>query len=190
MKNYTTVREWVEMTRRGAGVTRCHTVKTIMNQSVGEHTFNVMMILLALVPQGYRDHLNVLLQMAAYHDLPEQATGDVPAPAKWNDAVLDARLKELEADFMRGWDLTFDYVHEADVWLLKFADRMELMMYAREELMLGNLHIQNVWERCVTSLHVHMDNADKDWVFFMNCVHLLADEQAEGEKYVKHDNAA
>jgi len=72
---------------RSAHVKRWHVVSTIHNQSLAEHQFLVMLIALELfenmVGQDVDAYVHLqLAMMAAFHDMPETRTGDIPTPAK------------------------------------------------------------------------------------------------------------
>lgn len=63
-------------------VKRFSIVKTVHEQSVAEHSFNVCMIARAIAKEaGIRDDCRII-KYALDHDLDEIFTGDVPTPAK------------------------------------------------------------------------------------------------------------
>ena len=119
-------------------VTRFHTMRTLHRQTVAEHAWGVAAVLLWL----HAPHLPsaALLRAALLHDLPEVVTGDVPAPAKWDNAALSAALDMAEQAFHEAHG-TADVMsaltlEEHD--LLKFADMAELVLYTLAEAALGN----------------------------------------------------
>jgi 5'-deoxynucleotidase YfbR-like HD superfamily hydrolase len=119
--------------REAASVERFHTARTLRRQSVGEHSFNVAMIIQAIAP-GVRK--NALLG-ALYHDLPEIATGDIPAPVKWANPTLRAVLGRIENETKKGLGLEVE-LSDAEVHILQWADMFELLLWAYEEYNMGN----------------------------------------------------
>lgn len=84
---------------RAESVTRWHIVETTKQQSVAEHTFNVMLIGYALIQYLYKDHSArnkaacSFLGLALKHDLEEVYTGDIPSITKETEVHLpDLRL--------------------------------------------------------------------------------------------------
>jgi 5'-deoxynucleotidase YfbR-like HD superfamily hydrolase len=126
---------------RDAGhVRRWHTKRSIHSQTVGEHTFGVVAVILHLWPDS---RVN-LIKAAMWHDVPEIATGDVPAPTKRRYPELYAALQEAEHDFEEEHDLkvtlTIDERNQ-----LKLADWVELVLFAWEEMQAGNKHFSSAY---------------------------------------------
>lgn len=116
-------------------VRRFHTKRVIQETTVAHHTWGVMLVLLEIC-----DPSPNLLKAALFHDAAEVAMGDIPAPAKWNNSDLAAAIERIEADFDRHYEI--NYVLTGREWeLLKWADSLELMLYARTEMMLGNRYL-------------------------------------------------
>lgn len=86
----------LEFLYRGTDVQRFHCWPLLRQQTVGQHAFNVAVLCLILYPKLPAMELFILLQAALYHDLPEQVTGDVQAPAKRSSKVLKNILDDLE----------------------------------------------------------------------------------------------
>lgn len=128
MKPYTRA----QMFRDAADVTRYHTQRMIRSQSVGAHSFNVIMLIDQVWPMCRKD----LWAAAMHHDLPELHTGDIPAPIKRLQPPLGVLLERIEQDLAplyKDFRLT---VEEERV--LKWADTMELTMWCLEERLMGN----------------------------------------------------
>ncbi len=84
------------------------------------------------------------LYYALNHDMAELATGDVPATTKWNHPLLAEHLSVAEEQ----WELDHNIVtNEDDHRLLKTADMLELVFFARDQLMLGNKNAHRLHQR-------------------------------------------
>lgn len=145
----------LKLMRTGARVQRMHTMPGHHMQTVGEHTFGVIAIILIITesyPSPYKDgKLLALIKAAMYHDVAEAITGDVPATVKWRHILLDDALKEVE----RRVDLEFGLsvgLTEHEHSLLKYADIMELAMYSIEECDSGNQKAAVVAWNCMDAL--------------------------------------
>jgi 5'-deoxynucleotidase YfbR-like HD superfamily hydrolase len=122
----------VTLLRDAADVRRYHTRRVLREQTLGQHSFNVMMLIQHLDPWCRKE----LLLAAMHHDLPEYFTGDVPAPIKRMQPALAIALEQAEADLaplFKDFNLS---VYESR--LLKFCDTLELVFWCLEEVDLGN----------------------------------------------------
>ena len=124
-----------EVVYDAGAVERFHTRRAIRRQTVGEHSWGVAMVLMSICEPSAN-----LLKAAMLHDVPELATGDIPAPFKWAYPDLDDLLSQAEDRISAEWgvavELTDDELH-----LLKWADMFELCMYARTEVAMGNRYM-------------------------------------------------
>ncbi len=139
--------------RRGNEVKRFHTVKRLREETVGHHSANVCGILLALDPDCSRE----LLVSALIHDMPEQYTGDVPAPAKWDNERLKTELARAE-DYW--WVAESDMLAETlvkidgkELALLKLADMTDLVLSSIEEKRMGNAYSIPLINRGMEYIH-------------------------------------
>jgi 5'-deoxynucleotidase YfbR-like HD superfamily hydrolase len=121
--------------RAANGVKRFHTSYRIRDESVGHHSANVCAILLYLNPECSRE----LLVYALMHDWPEEYTGDLPAPAKWQNPTLDRALHEAESHY---WSHRLGaYPPELsndELMYLKLADMIDLILSSYDEVHMGN----------------------------------------------------
>jgi HD domain-containing protein len=122
--------------RAGGAVERCHTVRHHGSYTVAEHSWGVAMLLLQLYPEQFP----ILVKYALIHDVPEGLTGDIPSTAKGEDGALDNAILEsfelpLLSDFKHhpGWHL-----------ILKSCDRLDLYLWAREQVALGNVFANEI----------------------------------------------
>jgi 5'-deoxynucleotidase YfbR-like HD superfamily hydrolase len=112
--------------RRGGSVQRFHTEPFITNkQTVGQHTFGALLILMEVWP-AHTPLPERVIRHLLYHDLGEQATGDVPAPVKWANKNLEKRLDAMEAEFLEDIGADCGDVTVAEATLTKFCDSLEL----------------------------------------------------------------
>jgi 5'-deoxynucleotidase YfbR-like HD superfamily hydrolase len=129
-----------ELSMRALRVKRFHCYQTIGEQTVGEHTARVMMILLALEPNPSAN----LLQAALYHDVPEWFTGDIPSPAKWQFPKLKKMLTEIENRFCQYWQINYNLTDE-ETKTLFYADQLEMLCYVIDQLTLGSRELNTVF---------------------------------------------
>lgn len=130
----------LKLMRSAARVGRNHTVPTIRNQSVGEHTFGVMAILFEVAGDDKDFDLDVV-RAALNHDAMEVITGDVPAPAKWLYPEIEMALRSAESQISNSYQLSPYTLTPRQIQMIKFADLLELAIYSIEELDMGNRHM-------------------------------------------------
>lgn len=122
-------------------VKRWHTVTTIQQQTVAEHSWGVAMICRKLWPEDYK-----LLEAALCHDLGEGFTGDVPWPVKQANFVFKKHLDEIEENEQERLGCVVPLERQQQS-RLKVADMLEMMCFAIEEIELGNKNMQEVFNR-------------------------------------------
>jgi 5'-deoxynucleotidase YfbR-like HD superfamily hydrolase len=137
--------ERLKLMRVAGRVLRCHTTPLIHRQTVGEHTFGVLNILLAILGSRIHDYkYHKMLIAAIYHDAPEAITGDVPANTKWNYPLIEEGLKAAEEKIECEYDLFRIDPSSEEGRLLKFADGMELAIFCLEEMRMGNRNVEKM----------------------------------------------
>lgn len=130
--------------RRGMDVQRYHTTRMVVGETVGHHSANVAMLCMLLMPECRLD----LVAAALTHDLAEQATGDVPAQAKWASVALKEALDKLEDEnTVFKYDLT-----PYELRVLKQADMLDLCFKAVEEIRMGNSTAEGILRRGLSFL--------------------------------------
>jgi len=143
---------------QGGRVRRYHTVDLVRPQTVAEHVYGVMSIIMVLT----RHRPSPALMIAALaHDAPEAVTGDIPAPTKrlmrqWGDGDKDIieeweREVFMEAGVTEALDAQ-DALYPGERDLLKKADMLEGLRYCQREYNLGNTAIAPIAERYVEYL--------------------------------------
>ena len=132
---------------RGCGVKRYHTMLTIRQQTVADHSARVALLLHHVAPHCRAE----VLLAALMHDLSEFATGDTPSPSKWRWPDLQDALRKAEqaVEHDNGFTvrLTNDERH-----LVSWCDMMELITWGDEEAQLGNTHAVALVKRGLASL--------------------------------------
>jgi len=122
-------------------VQRFHTTPTHMSRSVAEHSWNMVTLLFTLYPEPPIR----LVKACHFHDVAERWTGDIPAPAKWSEPMLNEVLKRMENEILEAFDLTFKLdKHDTD-WL-KALDILELTLHMRQEMEMGNKLVARIYD--------------------------------------------
>lgn len=138
--------------RLAGQVPRYHTWPHLRGQSIAEHSWQVVRIIWAIMP----DAPMVLVKQAVFHDIGEVGTGDPPYPVKAKNPVLKKEMDRLERDFWLQMCLPWGVpapqnlaTHaEGDLTVvLKIAEWIDCWEWALHELSLGNRHAQLVRER-------------------------------------------
>ena len=146
--------------RTGGKVKRWHTVTTIQQQTVAEHSWGVAMICRKLWPED-----KVLMEAALCHDLGEGLTGDVPWPVKQANFVFKKHLDEIEGDEQErlGCSVLLTSQQKSR---LKVADMLEMICFAVEEIELGNKNMQEVFNRGLRFIdNPYMTTTDEQAIF-------------------------
>ena len=129
--------------RDAGAVKRYHVKRTHRTQTIAEHTFGMLM-LVKQVTTGQNTYSvesrAMLYEAILHHDLPELMTGDVPAPIKRVHPELGPLMDSIEQDL---YPLYRDYtLTQEEAALLKWADRMELVLWCLEEFRMGNSYLK------------------------------------------------
>ncbi len=89
-----------------------------------------------------------LIQATIFHDAAERWTGDMPAPMKWwINPKVGTEVAETEAQILIEMGLDHRLSPEDTEWL-KALDILELYLYCKDELNLGNRHMLEVHNVC------------------------------------------
>lgn len=132
---------WINTIQQASWVTRYHTAPTIVDQSVGHHSFMVAMMCHWLTDGKCSKNL---LVAALSHDLPEINTGDIPAPAKmFHGEDHKAAIRHYEEMFLRAHGLLVELTDEEDT-VLRWADTLELIAHCIKESLMGNRYARSI----------------------------------------------
>ena len=155
----------------GGAVKRYHVMDTLRQQTNAEHSFGVAWLVYLLTDR--RPSIG-LLMAALSHDLPEQVTGDLPAPAKRALGISEqfAAYEEqiLDAAAMIAYPIT-----AFEERVLKLADTAELCLYCIKELGMGNRQMDAVYQRGMG----YIAEMDALWPTARELVHVLEEKYRE-----------
>lgn len=135
-------REMMDLFRRAATlrasgrVDRWHTFPKLGSQSVADHVGQCLNLLFLLNEEPSMR----LIKAMTWHDSAELRCGDVPAPVKRNNSDLRKALFVAEEGFyeeMRIDDTMNSLTQEDHAWL-RSIDVLELIMWSRDQSLLGN----------------------------------------------------
>ena len=137
-------------------VYKCH-----FREDVAQHSYLTALYAMILADQerhrGTKVDVEKLLRMALLHDAEEASTGDIHHPFKHQDTQftesIDERALQWFHNLMRGLpdDLGDEYVqlrkvsgdmNTTEAVILKAADKLEALLWAYEEYLLGNEHLR------------------------------------------------
>ena len=137
-------------------VYKCH-----FREDVAQHSYLTALYAMILADleqrRGTKVDVEKLLRMALLHDAEEASTGDIHHPFKHQDAQftesIDERAMQWFHNLMQGLpnDLGDDYVqlrkasgdmNTTEAVILKAADKLEALLWAYEEYLLGNEHVR------------------------------------------------
>ncbi len=142
------MKEFARLYKAGR-VKRYHTTD-VPAQLLGQHSWGVAMIVHFIYPNYTPPPY--LLMAALVHDLAESETGDIPAPAKWENPELDKSLKGMEEKFNVKMGLRFD-LSKREQQILEWADLFELCLYTATHAVMGNEDAEAIHARGIAALN-------------------------------------
>lgn len=137
-------------------VYKCH-----FREDVAQHSYFTALYAMILADlergRGRRVNVEKLLRIALLHDAEESMTGDIHHPFKHQDPAftksIDDRALQWFENLMLGlpYALAHQYVElrkaepgdSTEAVLVKAADKLEALLWAYEEYLLGNKHVSN-----------------------------------------------
>lgn len=149
--------------RLAGEVSRYHTWPHLRQQSVAEHSWQVMRIVLTIYPMAPRD----LLIHCMAHDVGEIGTGDIPYPIKKENPDLKEIMDELEAETLSAMTLKWNFPSGAalspeEKLIFKLAEFIEMWEWALKEQLFGNEFAEVVGSRCLTEAFTLCDKIGQD----------------------------
>lgn len=125
--------------REGGNVLRCHTMPCLgRDYTVAHHSFNAVSLVLQLHP---RPSVN-LLKAVAWHDMGERWAGDLPSPALQLNPLLKEAYEIAEQRALIRAGIRFPMLTPEEKKWLSAVDKLELLLWAREQIFLGNRNAQ------------------------------------------------
>ena len=137
-------------------VYKCH-----FREDVAQHSYFTALYAMVLADlerrKGTKVDIERLMRMAILHDAEEARTGDIHHPFKHQDVsfaeTLDVRAFEWFGSMMGGLpsDLAEEYIRlrkavreasSTESNILKASDKIEALLWAYEEYLLGNVHVR------------------------------------------------
>lgn len=160
----------VDMARDAACVDRFHTARVVHDETVAEHSFNIINLLL-IMTEGAASR--GLILAALVHDMGEPMVGDIPSPVKRGLPPEVGKIMERME-----WEAIAEihpYAHqlnltEEEAKLLNLADKLDGLMKCRDELRLGNKGIRFIGDRYVAYVHEITDKWHPYRVFAEECI--------------------
>ena len=135
-------RHRVEMILGGGNTRRFHTMRTITENTVAEHSWGVASFVY-IMSDGQCSA--TVLMACLTHDVAERYVGDVPSPTK-RALNIGESLGAIEDKVLHTAGFCFELTEQEARWL-KLADYFDGMLYCIRERTLGNLGMRIVWER-------------------------------------------
>lgn len=151
----------IETDPRVAGeIARYHTWPVTKKQSVGEHSWQVLRIILSVWPAVPRR----LLVHAVLHDVGEMA-GDLPFPVKKNDPVLKQRMDAAESaaheQMSAIWNLPRAVVlSDYERQVFKLCENLEMWEFSLQQQNLGNRYAAVMALRMLTAASILLNELD------------------------------
>lgn len=148
--------------RHGLQVRRYHTWRVLQSQSVGEHSAQIMRILLTVCPDVSRH----LLVHCLLHDIGEMC-GDLPYPSKKNDKILKERMdlgelrvhRKMSEKFMLPQPIRLS---EEETTLFKFCESLEMWEHCTQERNMGNRYATVMCARMLLAASTLMGRLPKE----------------------------
>lgn len=138
--------------RDAGAVKRSHTLRTLFERNVAEHSWGVAMLVRQVYAwAGVAPPSRVLLA-ALCHDLSEYVTGDLPATAKREHPALKLAANAVTTPWEEKLGLRYELTQDEQKLLL-WCDRMEFALCALEEVTAGNQFFAGPAHRITSWLH-------------------------------------
>lgn len=130
--------------REGGRVKRGHALPFVGSYDNAQHTYGALSLLLLLHPNPSL----ALIRALCWHDVAERWFGDLPATAKEGNPDLREVYEAIESHALGVLGLSQTLLPEEQQWL-KSIDTLELLLWCREELAMGNRNVTQWYENCV-----------------------------------------
>lgn len=129
--------------REGSHVRRCHTIPHHGEYTVGKHSYDAVNLLLFLYPG--EPSIN-LIKAILWHDLGERWAGDAPYPATLKDEGFAEGYRRVEELGRQEHGIHIPQLTAFEAQWLSAVDKIELYLWAQEQLALGNRMVEEYLE--------------------------------------------
>jgi HD containing hydrolase-like enzyme len=140
-------------TRLAGQLKRYHTWPIIGQQTIAEHTWQLLRIYFSVIDKPEMRHVYYLM----FHDVGELAVGDIPYPVKQNNPILKEEMDWLEHKSLMAqleyWDAyRMLPLGDDDRTFLKHIELMEMAEFGMDQVILGNDTGLIIADRCLKSI--------------------------------------
>lgn len=131
---------WIDMEKSrylAAQVKRYHVYPVLREQTIGEHSFNIIQI----IDEIFFHHPSCarLMRAALHHDMGEIRSGDIPFGAKKSfSEATRAEIADVEEEGINNMKIKQPLLNKEEEDILKFCDLAEMWLFALQELAMGN----------------------------------------------------
>ncbi len=198
--NHTQIESFIDGVVSLSAVDRFHGHQTVANQSVADHSCRVAMIAQAIALEYYKgdvDKANTATVAALFHDFSEGILkNDANSSVKDKYGIREA-LKQLETDVITTTfksdagdtnmtvirNLMLERCNKTDYDILKVADSCDFGLYIWNEKMLGNKHVDKMFESFRTELARYPEKITKLPIVKALSMKILEQEPKQEELY-------
>ena len=149
------MRSQTETALWAGSIVRYHNRPTAQRQTVGEHTWRVLVIYTELYGMPRAE----VYQNIIYHDVPEIITGDIPFMAKRYYPELKKILNQIEQKYDATY-LHLPAITEEEVAQIKVADLLEMLFFAIDDYHMGCQFSSDI---VINIMEVIGNEDDKTW---------------------------
>ena len=142
MKNTTETVLWA------GSIMRYHNRPTAQKQTVGEHTWRVMVI----YTEMYGMPRSPVYFYILHHDVAEIVTGDVPFIVKRRYPTVKKLLSELEDEINYNLFTSPPALTQQELYQIKVADLLEMLFFAIEDVNMGCQYSVDIIENILEAL--------------------------------------
>lgn len=121
--------------REAGKVERCHTLPHYTSYSVAQHSYDALSLLLLLYPG---EPSVGLIKHVLWHDAPERWLGDIPGPAKGENAGLNGEYLLAEDRLIAILVQTNPDLRADEQRWVHAVDAIEFYLWAEDQVALGN----------------------------------------------------
>ena len=131
----------------------------VRHENVAEHSFWVATIAMLIAKRAGLDPAYYAM-LGLIHDYEESITGDLPFPVKrytegWDKVVKLAQVELFDQNGQRDLTDLWDNAERSDV--VKFADLFAALLYAGEEIKMGNNYFYTIQSECLGTINAKIN---------------------------------